>query len=179
MAFLAWLPSPRNMNCMFPHGLIALFFLSPSNTSWSGSSSVAQQKRIQLVSMKMRVLSLASFSALLWLWCRPAAAAPIRPLAWEPPLCPGCSPKKQKKKGIFHVYPFTLKDTREAPFMLSHNNQGLDQNIQLGKESIHISEKNKSSYLTFLVCEMGSTCLLGFLSPMWQAEHRGGKQASL
>ena len=23
--------------------------------------------------------------ALLWLWCRPAAAAPIWPLAWEPP----------------------------------------------------------------------------------------------
>ena len=23
--------------------------------------------------------------ALLWLWCRPAAEAPIRPLAWEPP----------------------------------------------------------------------------------------------
>ena len=23
--------------------------------------------------------------ALLWLWCRPAATAPIRPLAWEPP----------------------------------------------------------------------------------------------
>ena len=22
---------------------------------------------------------------MLWLWCRPAAAAPIRPLAWEPP----------------------------------------------------------------------------------------------
>ena len=22
---------------------------------------------------------------LLWLWCRPAATAPIRPLAWEPP----------------------------------------------------------------------------------------------
>ena len=24
-------------------------------------------------------------SALLWLWCRPAAVAPIQPLAWEPP----------------------------------------------------------------------------------------------
>ena len=23
--------------------------------------------------------------ALLWLWCRPAAIAPIQPLAWEPP----------------------------------------------------------------------------------------------
>ena len=24
--------------------------------------------------------------ALLWLWCRPAAIAPIQPLAWEPPM---------------------------------------------------------------------------------------------
>ena len=34
--------------------------------------------------------------ALLWLWCRPAAAAAIRPLAWE--LHHGCGPKKGKKK---------------------------------------------------------------------------------
>ena len=26
--------------------------------------------------------------ALLWLWCRPAAVAPIRPLAWEPQRVP-------------------------------------------------------------------------------------------
>ena len=63
-----------------------------------------------LVSMRMRVLSLASLSGsgiqgshelwyrlqtwlgsqvadprLLWLWRRLAAIAPIRPLAWEPP----------------------------------------------------------------------------------------------
>ena len=27
--------------------------------------------------------------ALLWLWCRPAPVAPIRPLAWEPPYAVG------------------------------------------------------------------------------------------
>ena len=27
----------------------------------------------------------SSDPSLLWLWCRPAAAAPIRPLAWELP----------------------------------------------------------------------------------------------
>ena len=26
---------------------------------------------------------------LLWLWCRPVATAPIRPLAWEPPYASG------------------------------------------------------------------------------------------
>ena len=28
---------------------------------------------------------------LLWLWCRPAATAPIRPLAWEPPYAVGAA----------------------------------------------------------------------------------------
>ena len=39
--------------------------------------------------------------ALLWLWCRPAAIAPIRPLAWEPPSAPEAAlemAKRQKKK---------------------------------------------------------------------------------
>ena len=35
---------------------------------------------------------------LLWLWCRPAAAAPIRPLAWELPYTTGAALKSQKKK---------------------------------------------------------------------------------
>ena len=33
-----------------------------------------------------------------WLWCRPAAAAPIRPLAWEPPYAAGAALKRQKKR---------------------------------------------------------------------------------
>ena len=36
--------------------------------------------------------------ALLWLWCRPAATAPIQPLAWEPPCAAGTALKRQKKK---------------------------------------------------------------------------------
>ena len=42
----------------------------------------------------------------LWFWYTPAAIAPIRPLAWEPPYAPGVTlenakrPKK-KKKSIF------------------------------------------------------------------------------
>jgi len=41
--------------------------------------------------------------ALLWLWCRPVATAPIRPLAWEPPYDMGAAlgktkDKKKKKK---------------------------------------------------------------------------------
>ena len=33
---------------------------------------------------------------LLWLWCRPAAAAPIRPLAWEPPYAIRAALKRKK-----------------------------------------------------------------------------------
>ena len=66
---------------------------------------LAQQKGIQLGTMRLRVRTLPSLSglrirccrelwyrlqtgldpALLWLWCRPSATAPIGPLAWEPP----------------------------------------------------------------------------------------------
>ena len=36
--------------------------------------------------------------ALLWLWCRLAAVAPIRPLAWEPPCAMGAALKAREKK---------------------------------------------------------------------------------
>ena len=35
--------------------------------------------------------------ALLWLWCRPVATAPIGPLAWEPPDTAGAALKRQNK----------------------------------------------------------------------------------
>ena len=41
--------------------------------------------------------------ALLWLWRKPVATAPIRPLAWEPPYAEGAAQemaKRQKKKKI-------------------------------------------------------------------------------
>ena len=38
-----------------------------------------------------------SDSALLQLWRMPAAVAPIRPLAWEPPYAAGSGPRKGKK----------------------------------------------------------------------------------
>ena len=34
--------------------------------------------------------------ALLWLWCRPAATAPIQPLAWELPYATGAAQKRKK-----------------------------------------------------------------------------------
>ena len=68
-----------------------------------GVPIVMQWKRTQLVSMKMRVRSMASLSRLrIWhcceLWYRLAAAALIRPTAWELPNATGSALKKKKKK---------------------------------------------------------------------------------
>ena len=61
--------------------------------------------------------------ALLWLWCRLAATAPIRPLAWKPPYAMGVAlkrqkdqKKKRKKKGEAETLPVgkvrSLEETR-------------------------------------------------------------------
>ena len=79
---------------------------------------MAQQKQIQLGTMRVWGLipALAQWvedpvllscgvgrrccldQALLWLWCRPAETASIRPLAWEPPHAAGAALKRPKKK---------------------------------------------------------------------------------
>ena len=94
--------------------ILSTTFWSNCYRSWfingkSGVPIVVQQKWIHLGTMRLRVLSLASFiglrfgvavgcgvgrrcdldPTLLWLWCRPVAAAPIRSLAWEPPHATG------------------------------------------------------------------------------------------
>ena len=53
-----------------------------------------------------------SDSALLWLWCRPAATALIRPLAWEPPYATGVAlekAKEQKKKSPLMGVPVVVQ----------------------------------------------------------------------
>ena len=47
--------------------------------------------------------------ALLWLWCRLAAVAPIQPLAWELPCAMGAALKKKKKKKKRLLYFLQLK----------------------------------------------------------------------
>ena len=83
-----------------------------------GVPTMAEWKQIWLVTMKMQVQSLASLSglrssiavscpvgyrhssdlALLWMWHRPAAIAPIWPLAWESQYAMGVALKRPKKK---------------------------------------------------------------------------------
>ena len=79
-----------------------------------GVPVMAQWKPIWLASMRMQVRFLALLSGLrirscyescgigcssrlLWPWCRPAAIAPILPLAWETPYAVGAALKRQKK----------------------------------------------------------------------------------
>ena len=97
--------------------------------------------------MRLRVQSLALFSglrirrsvscglgrrrsldsALLWLWCGLAAAAPTRPLAWEPPYAVGTAlekAKRQKKKKrrtqIFHVLLAIVYGRHVITFFFKH-----------------------------------------------------------
>ena len=93
---------------------------------FSGVPIVAQQKWIQLVSMRMTVWSLASLSgsgiwhccgcgshrcglnpAWLWLWHRPVAVAPIWPLAWELPYATSVTLKSKKKNQLFTIEYYT------------------------------------------------------------------------
>ena len=77
---------------------------------FAGVPVVAQRKGIRPGAMKLRVQSLALLIGLR-IWCgvgsrcgldpellRPAAAAPIGPLAWESPYATGAALKSKKKK---------------------------------------------------------------------------------
>ena len=50
----------------------------------------------------------SSDPALLWLWHRPEAKAPIRPLAWEPPYAEGAALEKAKRKKKKNLMPFAI-----------------------------------------------------------------------
>ena len=46
----------------------------------------------------------SSDPSLLWLWHRPATAAPIQPLAWKLPYASGAALKKKKRKKKYTAY---------------------------------------------------------------------------
>ena len=105
-----------------------------------GVPIVAQGKQTRLVTMRLQLWSLAPLGglrircchelwcrsrhgsdlALLRLWCRPAATAPIQLLAWEPPYAVGAALKRQKrreKEKPFVNNPFTFFNSFiEIPF---------------------------------------------------------------
>ena len=129
--------------------------------------------RTRLVSMRMCVRSLASLSglriqlchklrhrsypSLLWLWRRPAAAAPVQPLAWELTYAPGVALKRKKKKRRFQPQRHPeLSTCRElcwspptcpcAPSPATPSNH--DRCCQEGRKcSLMISETEQCSFL--------------------------------
>ena len=59
----------------------------------------------------------------LWLWCRPAAAAPIQSLAWEPPYGAAVAlKKKKKKKSLLFPETFSAELTLWPGFIVYQNN---------------------------------------------------------
>ena len=67
--------------------------------------------------------------ALLWLWCKPAAVALIRSLAWEPPCAAGAALKRKREENTLfkNIYIKThsilqLPEGYTGPFYKSKNN---------------------------------------------------------
>ena len=86
--------------------------------------------------------------ALLWLWCRLAAAALIGPLAWEPPYAAGVALKSPppKKKNVFahhtpslrcHVARTLESDPRNLIWLVPQNRELLSQGSR--KRQVFIS----------------------------------------
>ena len=85
----------------------------------------------------------------LWLWCRPAAVAPIRPQAWEPPYAVGAALKRQniKKEDIFE----TIVKKNEGELM-SHFNS-----IDPGSSSIPKGDMPKNLHLSIEYSKCGKS----------------------
>ena len=89
---------------------------------------------------------------LLWLWCRLAATALIRPLAWEPPYATEEAlekEKKQKKKcgmGYAIEFPLAVKRNKALKHAITWINI---ENIVLSEKS-HQKKKKKKSVTEFL-----------------------------
>ena len=104
---------------------------------------------------------------LLWLWCRPAATAPIRPLAWEPPYATGVAiekAKRQKKRKFTRVIHHTKYWTPKGKLQCNrncvknYNPQNLENNsvaetaeIMAAEGDKWHSEMQKSQVLSTLV----------------------------
>ena len=69
--------------------------------------------------------------ALLWLWHRPEATAPIRPLSWEPPYAMGAALKKNKKRRKKKVPRLGVEsEAAAAGHGHSHSHMGSELHLQ-------------------------------------------------
>ena len=77
--------------------------------------------------------------ALLWLWYRLVATAPIRPLAWEPPHAMGAAPEKTerpKKKKKTKKETIIQKDTCTSMITAAMGTTSMSINRSLDKEEV-------------------------------------------
>jgi len=90
---------------------------------------------------------------LLWPWCRPAATALIRPLAWEPPYAAGAALEKAKKKKNAFADPHppgapealsALRTVTLYPFICQHGGPTQGQETTLG--CLSLSELTLNSH---------------------------------
>ena len=73
---------------------------------------------------------LGSDPALLWLWRRLAATAPIRPLAWEPPYAAGAAQEIATTTTTITTTTTTKKDKRQKKKKLKLGSLGKNQESQ-------------------------------------------------
>ena len=96
---------PVSQNVTSPGNKVLTDALSWVRMRWCWSSFVVQRVK-NLASIHEDVGPIPGLSQrvkhpeLLWLWCRPATAAPIQPLAWEIPYAPVAQKKKEKKGNL-------------------------------------------------------------------------------
>ena len=82
--------------------------------------------------------------ALLWLWCRPVAIAPVGPLVWEPSCDMGVALKRQKKEKIENPAPY-----KQTCVLIQKSNDLLFNGIQRYKNIRMVTYKNKKSLLLY------------------------------
>ena len=105
--------------------------------------------------------------ALLWLWHRPVATAPVGPLAWKPPYAAGVALKRQKDRkkkktdnGKVHFWNSTLKDDRNRKFPYGAAGQGSGTAVSCGVGHRHSSDPP----LLWLWCRPVATAPVGPLA---------------
>ena len=82
--------------------------------------------------------------ALLGLWCRPAAAALIPLLAWEPPFVTGMALKRPKNPPLSSIKTMNRQPTERENLCKQNDQQGINlQNIQTSHTALY--QKNPQS----------------------------------
>ena len=74
--------------------------IKPSQSSLRGAAEKNPTRNHEIVGLIPSLTQWVKDPVLLWLWCRLAAGAPIRPLDWEPPYAVGTALEKDKKKNV-------------------------------------------------------------------------------